>query len=76
MLGEHSIASRDDGFLAGKTVIVKTPIGMLSELLVALVGGIRGMKERLRIGYVNRDRNAQAAALFPNRIDARIVNRH
>lgn len=47
---------------------------MLDELFVALVVAVDGMEERFGIGDVDGDWDAEAAAFFPDGIEARIVH--
>ena len=49
---------------------------MPAQLLVALVVGVDGEKERRRIRDVDRDRQAERAACFPHRIEPLVVDRH
>ena len=59
---------------SGKPGPLKRPVGMIGELLVALVEPIDRQEERFRVGDVDGDRQAECAARFPHRIEAGIVH--
>src|SRR5215831_17350614 len=53
---------------------VETPVGMLNEFLVPFVGRIDGQEESFGVSGVNEDRDLEAAAFFPHRIKAGIID--
>ena len=73
---EQSIARLDDRREAGKVAAVERPVGMVRQLLVALVEPIDRREERLRIGDVDGHRQLQRGAGLPHRIEARVVDGH
>ena len=75
MPGKHAVPRFEQGLQAGKIVTIETPVRMLDEFLVAFVGCVDGMEERLGIAAVDEYGNAQTPAFLPDRIEAGVIDR-
>ena len=58
----------------GKVAIVKRPVRMIIELLIALVETIGRSKKRDRVRYVNSHGHVQLATDVPHGIESRIID--
>ncbi len=54
----------------------EVPVGVLAQLLVALVRGVERLEERDRVGDVDRHRQAELPRRRPQRVEAGVVHRH
>ena len=76
MLCEHAVACGQNRFFRGELWPIETPVRVLCQLFIPLIGVVHGVKECFGIGYVNGDRNAQAPAFLPDGIEARVIDRN
>ena len=60
---------------AGRAGRPEVPVGVLVELLPALVPCVERLEERDRVGDVDRHRDAELARGGPQRVQARVVDR-
>src|ERR1700733_1999930 len=75
MSGEDAIPRIQQRLQARIVVSIETPVRMVDQLFITLVGRIDGQEESFGIAGVNEDGNAQASAFFPHGIQTRIVDR-
>ncbi len=73
---EHAVAGLHDRPVAGKVLPVERPVGVVSELVPALVRAVDGQEERLGVGDVDEDGQAVGRARLPHRVEAWIVHLH
>src|ERR1700756_4837086 len=76
MSSDDPIASGNQLVITRKVSSMERPVGMIVQLLIALVEAIRGRKECDWIRNMNRHRKIKLAAGIPHRIKTRVINFH
>src|SRR3984885_12527960 len=74
MARDDSVAGGDQLRIAREIATVEGPVGMIAQLLVALIEAIDRAKEGDRIGDMDRDRDPEIAAYVPHGIEARVID--
>src|SRR3974390_198772 len=74
MPAEHPIARFQQRLETRKVAAVEAPVRMLVQLFIALVAAVNRMEKSFGVTGMNEDRDAQAAGLFPDGIQARVVD--
>ena len=72
--GEDTVARVEQLALGREFRAVEAPLRVLAELVPALVLRVDGLEEGVRVGGVDGDRDPEAAALGPDRVETRVVH--
>src|SRR6516162_2015302 len=73
---QYSIPRVQKFLVARKVLPMKRPIGMIVQLLEALVEPVSWQKERLGIRNMDRNGHLQRSTGFPHRIESPIIDLH
>src|SRR6185295_14141936 len=76
MPGNDAISRFQQLRIARKIVAVKRPVGVIVELIKALIEPIRGQKKSFGVRNVNGYRDSQRSACIPHRVETWIVDLH